>query len=74
MKARDVKGTKSNRIIAQGGKVLPKKLFAKYNVSDDPFLQASDEMEEMAEKDETAYVGEYQLVKTHKVELKLRVS
>lgn len=74
MEARDVKGTKSDRIVVQRGRVLPKTIFAKYEMDDhDPYLSAADEIEELAEKGETAYVGEYQLVKVRKVDLKLRI-
>jgi hypothetical protein len=75
MRARDVKGTRSDRIIAQKGRVLPKTLHAKYVWTErDPFLEADEDMEELAEKGETVYIGEYRLVKVRKVDLKLRVA
>ena len=75
MKAKDVKGTKATRIIEQHGRILPKTLHVKYNWSDDdPWLEAHENIEVLAEKGETVYVGEYRLVKTHKVDLKLRVA
>ena len=75
MKAKDVKGTKSNKIVEQRGRPLPKKLYAKYVLDkpDAPWLDAAEEIEGLAEKDETLYVGEYKLVKVHKVSLVLKV-
>ena len=74
MRARDVKGTRANRVVEQGGRVLPKKLFSKYNIDDDPFFETTEDIEDLAEKGETAYVGEYQLVKVHKVKLDLKIA
>jgi hypothetical protein len=75
MKARDIKGTKSAKIIEQQGRVLPKTLFAKYEWgNDDPYLEADEHIENHAEKGETVYVGEYKLVKVHKVSLNLKVA
>lgn len=75
MRARDVKGTRASKIIEQQGRVLPKTVFAKYNLADrDPYLDAAEGVEELAEKDDTTYVGEYQLVKTHKVSLELKLA
>jgi hypothetical protein len=74
MRARDVKGTKSNRIIEQRGRVLPKTVHVKYQWGDaDPYLDAAEQIEELADKGETVYVGEYRLVKVHKVNLALKV-
>ena len=74
MKAKDVKGARSNLIIEQQGRVLPETLFAKYQWSArDPFLEAEEEIEALAEKGETVYVGEYKRVKTRKVKLTLDV-
>jgi len=75
MKARDVKGTKSDRIVEQKGRILPKKVFAKYNLNDErtPFLEIEEDIEALAEKGEMVYIGEYQLVNVRKVELKLRI-
>jgi hypothetical protein len=76
MKARDVKGTKSNRIVAQRGKVLPKRLYSKWLIDDveAPWIDTEEKMEDLAEKGETVYIGEYRLVKVHKVDLKLRIA
>lgn len=75
MKARDIKGTKASKIIEQRGRVLPKTLHVKYEWgNDDPWLEANEEIEELAEKGETVYVGEYRLVKVHKVNLNLKVA
>lgn len=76
MKARDVKGTKSARIIEQRGRVLPKTIHAKYEWKndDDPWLEAAEEIENLVEKDETAYIGEYKLVKVRKANLELKVA
>lgn len=73
MRARDVKGTKSDRIVEQKGRVLPKIIHAVYEVWDtkDPYLEAAETIEELAEKGQTRYVGEYRLVRTRKVALKL---
>ena len=74
MKARDIKGTKSARIIEQRGRVLPKLLHVKYEwADDDPWLEASEDINDLAEKDKTVYVGEYKLVKVRKIELSLKV-
>jgi hypothetical protein len=74
MRAREIKGTKSHRIIEQRGRVLPKTLFAKYEWGDDdPWLEAAEDIEALAEKAETVYVGEYKLVKVGKVSLNLKV-
>lgn len=74
VRARDVKGTKSAKIVEQRGRVLPKTIFAKYEwQNDDPYLECSDYIENLAEKDETFYVGEYRLVKVRKVSLNLQV-
>jgi hypothetical protein len=76
MKATDLKGTKSNRIVESGGRLLPKNLYAKYlwSEADDPWLEANEEIEELAEKGETTFIGEYKLVKVHKAKLDLRTS
>lgn len=75
MKAQDVKGTKANRIVEQQGRVLPKTIHVKYEWSnDDPWLEAHEDMEELAEKGETVYIGEYKLVKVKKVSLDLKVA
>lgn len=76
MKARDVKGTKSNRIVAQHGKVLPKRIYAKWllDTAEAPWIDANEEMEDLAEKGETVYIGEYKLVKVRKVNLSLKVA
>jgi len=76
MKVRDIKGTTADRIIAQHGRVLPQTLHAKYewNNTDDPWLEAHEHIEVLAEKGETVYVGEYRLVKVHKVSLDLKVT
>ena len=73
MKARDVKGTKSNTIVEQHGKVLPKQVFVKWLIDDQdaPWLNVEEDIEALAERGETAYIGEYKLVKVHKVSLKL---
>jgi hypothetical protein len=75
MKARDVKGTKSNKIVAQHGKVLPKTIFAKWMLdsADAPWLEANTDIDELAEKGEEVFVGEYKLVKVGKVSLDLMV-
>lgn len=41
---------------------------------EDPYLEAADDIEHLAEKDVEDFVGEYRLVKTHKVKLNLVVS
>ena len=74
MKAHDIKGSKSARIIAQSGRNLPKTLHAKYVMDADPFLDAAEDMESLAEKGETVYVGEYKLVKVRKVTLELKAA
>ena len=75
MRARDVKGTKSSKIVEQRGRVLPKTIFAKYEMDTrDPYLEATAEINDLAEKDDVVYVGEYQLVKVHKVSLNLKVA
>lgn len=75
MRARDVQGTKSQKIIEQRGRVLPKTVHVRYEwANDDPYLEAAEEIEDMAEKGETVYVGEYRLVKVHKVSLDLKVA
>lgn len=75
MRARDVKGTKSNRIVAQHGKVLPKKVFVKWMIerADAPWLEVDEDVENLAEKGEMIYVGEYQLVKVREVNLDLKM-
>ena len=76
MKARDVKGAKSNKTVAQHGKVLPKRLYSKWLIDnqDAPWIDTEENMEDLAEKGETVYIGEYKLVKVHKVNLALRVA
>jgi hypothetical protein len=72
--AKKIRVAKSDRIIAQQGRVLPKTVFVKWEWSGrDPFLEADEDIEALAEKGETAYVGEYKLVKTGKVSLNLMV-
>lgn len=75
MKAKEIKGTKSNKIVEQQGRNLPKTIFTKWvwRESNDPFIEATDDIAVLAEKDQTDYVGEYRLVKTGKVSLKLEV-
>jgi hypothetical protein len=75
VKARDVKGTKAAKIIEQRGRVLPKTIHVKYEWGhDDPWLEANEDVQELAEKGETVYVGEYRLVKVRKISLDLRVA
>lgn len=76
MRARDVKGTKSNKIAVQHGKVLPKRVYVKWLLdhTEAPWLDVQEEMEDLAEKGETVYVGEYRLVKVRKVNLSLKVA
>ena len=75
MKARDVKGTKSQKIVEQRGRVLPKTVHVKYELDDrDPYLEVAEEIEELAQKGETVYVGEYRLVEVRKVSLDLKVA
>jgi hypothetical protein len=71
MRARDVKGTKSARIVEQHGRILPKRLHVKWELFDEPYLEAAQEIETLAEKGETVYVGEYRLVRTRRVKLLL---
>jgi len=75
MRARDVKGTKSNHIVAQHGKVLPKKVYVKWMIeqADAPWLEVDEDVENLAEKGETIYVGEYRLMTVRKVQLDLKV-
>jgi hypothetical protein len=74
MRAREIKGTKSNRIIEQRGRILPKIVQVKYEWADaEPYLVADEDIENMAEKGETVYVGEYRLVKVQKVSLDLKI-
>lgn len=75
MRARDIKGTKSERIIAQRGRNLPKTLHAKYEWNEtDPWIEAAEDVETLAEKGETVWVGEYKLVKVRKVTLELKAA
>jgi hypothetical protein len=62
----------ASKIFSQHGRVLPKTIHAKW-IWDarDPWLDAEEDMRTLADRDETVFVGEYKLVKIHKVELKL---
>lgn len=57
-------------------KALPKKLFAKWMIDshDAPWIEPAQDIEELAEKGETVYIGEYKLVKVHKVNLSLKIA
>ena len=68
-----VSKSKSERIKTVNAKNLPKQLYAKKLIDsqDAPWFEASAKMEELAEKGEICYVGEYELVKVHKVSLLL---
>lgn len=57
-------------------KSMPKTLYAKWLIDkpDAPWIEAEPQIEALAEKGETVHIGEYRLVKVHKVDLKLKVS
>jgi hypothetical protein len=75
MKARDVKGTRSDRIVEQKGRVMPRTIYAKYEIWDakDPYLEAAETIDKLVAKDQTVYVGEYRLVTVRKAKLNLDV-
>ncbi len=75
MKARDIKGTKSEKIVRVRGNLLPKRVFVKWDFgnNEDPWLTSAEGVEELAEKGETVYIGEYRLVQVRKVELELKL-
>jgi len=63
-----------NRAYTRKGLALPKTIFAKYQWGDDdPYIEADEDIENLAEKGGTVYVGEYKLVKVGKVSLHLKV-
>jgi hypothetical protein len=66
---------KAAKIFSQRGRVLPTRIVASWEWDQkEPWLNAAQEIEDLAEKGDTVYVGEYRLVKTHKVELKVQAT
>jgi hypothetical protein len=62
---------KAVNIFAQKGKNVPKRVFVKWQWDQrEPWLEADEEVVPLAKVGEAVYVGEYQLVKVHKVDLK----
>lgn len=54
---------------------MPKIIYAKWLWTQaEPWLETEEEMRDLADKDESVFVGEYKLVKVHKVDLKLTTS
>ena len=66
---------KASKIFSQHGRNMPKRIFAKWEWDrSEPWLEAAEDTEALAEKGETVFVGEYQLVQVRKIELKVQTT